>query len=294
MLYPNTLEEIRNNINPGVEYEIALFYCLLLNANEKSLVRNAYKLRPDADKIDSIIARTNTKSILKAIDDKNLIFTDCSFETQNDEVGPADIVITAVGFCTEEKIGISVKYANTCTLNVTGMRFITAQQKNVLKTQLAAYTIKYVEEMSSTYGAVENWFRKRKPSSTTDEYIDLIRNAVIDNWSHISDKEELLRNLYHADSPIEYWVYEYTNTSFKLNTHPVKINSSLAQQIKVAKYQTSFIAFYLNGQRIGHMQVKFNNGFVEKCKKAKPDLVVEGIPMAYGKPFSSWNFSVEG
>ena len=41
------------------------------------------------------------------------------------------------------------------------------------------------------------------------------------------------------------------------------------------------------------MQVKFNNGFVEKCKKQTPDFICEGVEMAYGQPFSSWNFSVE-
>ena len=41
------------------------------------------------------------------------------------------------------------------------------------------------------------------------------------------------------------------------------------------------------------MQVKFNNGFIEKCKKKTPDIVCEGLKMAYGQPFSSWNFSVE-
>jgi len=41
------------------------------------------------------------------------------------------------------------------------------------------------------------------------------------------------------------------------------------------------------------MQVKFNNGFIEKCKKKTPDIVYEGVKMAYGQPFSSWNFSVE-
>lgn len=34
MLYENTLYEISNNVNTGVEYEIALFFMLLENKKE--------------------------------------------------------------------------------------------------------------------------------------------------------------------------------------------------------------------------------------------------------------------
>jgi len=44
---------------------------------------------------------------------------------------------------------------------------------------------------------------------------------------------------------------------------------------------------------VGHMQVKFNNGIVEKCKKKNADIECEEIKLSFGKPFSSWNFSVE-
>lgn len=294
MLYSNTLYEIRHNINTGVEYEIALFYKLLLSDNEKQLVKEAFLTRTDCAKIQSIINRTDLGTIKSTLQSRNLSYYDCSFETQNDEVGPADIVLLVKDTMgNKSKIGLSVKYANTCTLNVTGMRFITEQQKKELKIRLAEFTRAYVQEMTDKYGNVHNWFRMRKPSVTTDKYIDLIREAVIDNWPHILDKEELLRNLYHADSPIEYWVYEYTNSSMKLNSHPIKINPERAQQVTVEKYQTSYVAFYLDGKRIGHMQVKFNNGFVEKCKKTTADIIVEGVRMSYGQPFSSWNFSVE-
>ena len=42
MLYPTTLFEIENNINTGVEYEIALFY-QLVPSNEKPLIMDAVK-----------------------------------------------------------------------------------------------------------------------------------------------------------------------------------------------------------------------------------------------------------
>lgn len=291
MLHSNTIQEIKNNVNTGIEYEIALFYALSNDADEKHTITTALSERSDVAKINRIISQTNIQPIIQELNCQGLTYTDCSFETQNDDVGPADIVLY---LSNGKKLGISVKYANTCNLNVTGMKFITLSQKAELQKKLVKYTDMYVKEMKQLYGDANNWFRKRKPSVTTDAFIDLIRDAVIANWDNISDKTKLLQNLYHADSPINYWVVEYnTNGAIKLNTNPIKISPKQATNVKIKKYQTSFIAFYLNGVRIGHMQVKFNNGFVERCKKSVPDISVDGIEMTYGKPFSSWNFSIE-
>ncbi len=293
MLYNYTLDEIRGNINTGVEYEIALFYVLLKNnPSEQTKVMDALNSRYDASKIKSIISQTDTIAIEQALEKRGFTLEDVSFETQNDEVGPADIVMFVSNGETVSKIGLSVKYANTCTLNVTGRNFITDIQIAQLKKQLPAYTQKYIQEMSQKYGDVGNWFRMRKPSETTDAFIDLIRDAVIANWGNVRNKTSLLSALFHADSPIEFWVVTYGNSGFSLKTKPQTIDMSRANDVTIGKYQTSYVAFYLDGTMVGHMQVKFNNGFIEKCKK-NPDVVCQGIEMAYGQPFSSWNFSVE-
>lgn len=293
MLYRTTLNEISSNINTGVEYEIALFYQLLAET-EKSRVLAAIDKRRDKDKILDIIDKTTIKPIVDALTSRGLRLNDVSFETQNDDIGPSDIVMyVADKRGNESMIGISVKYSNTCTLNVTGRRFITDEQITALRHQLPLYTERYIKEMTSTYGNVDNWFRKRKPSVTTDAYIDLIRDEVISNWPHVENKEVLLSALFHCDSPIEFWVVTYSNRGYDLKTQPQTIEMSRARDIVVDKYQTSFVAFYLDQKMVGHMQVKFNNGFIEKCKKVVPDIVCEGVKMSYGKPFSSWNFSVE-
>lgn len=295
MLYPSTLSEVSNNINTGVEYEIALFYKLLKNkSSEQSQVMSALNSRFDATKVKKIISQTDTSAIENALKQKGYSMTDVTFETQNDEVGPADIVMLvrdSKGLT--KKIGLSVKYANTCTLNVTGRNFITDAQIASLRRKLPEYTNKYIQEMTRDYGNVTNWFRKRKPSTTTDAYIDLIRDAVIDNWKNVRNKTTLLSALFHSDSPIEFWVVTYGNNGYSLKTKPQTIDMSRANDVTVGKYQASYVAFYLDGTMVGHMQVKFNNGFVEKCKKINPDVVWQGVEMAFGQPFSSWNFSVE-
>lgn len=294
MLYSSTLSEISNNINTGVEYEIALFYKLLRgNSSERTKVMAALDSRSDASKVKSIISQTDTTSIEDALKSRGLTLDDVTFETQNDEVGPADIVMIVSNGKSKTKIGLSVKYANTCTLNVTGRNFITDSQISQLKSQLPVYTQKYIQEMVQKYGDVGNWFRKRKPSETTDAYIDLIRDAVIANWKNVKNKTTLLSALFHGDSPIEFWVVTYGNNGFALKTKPQTIDMSRANDVTVDKYQTSYVAFYLDGTMVGHMQVKFNNGFIEKCKKTTPDVTYQGVRMAYGQPFSSWNFSVE-
>lgn len=292
MLYPNTLYEISTNINTGVEYEIALFYQLVCSDEQRQIL-TAINKRADKNKVLSIIRQTDIKPIITALQKRGLQLSDATFETQNDEVGPSDVVMVVSDGKTKTQIGISVKYANACTLNVTGRRFITDNQIAELKKQLPIYTAKYIEEMTSAYGSVGNWFRARKPSITTDAFIDLIRDAVIKNWSNVQDKPTLLSAMFHSDSPIEFWVVTYTNKGYTLSTEPQTIEISRADDVTVEKHQTSYVAFYLDGKSVGKMQVKFNNGFIEKCKKNTPDVICEGVEMAYGQPFSSWNFSVE-
>ncbi|MBQ6378816.1 MAG: hypothetical protein IJJ56_08490 [Prevotella sp.] len=295
MLYTTTLNEIETNINTGVEYEIALFAKLIeKNSTDYSKVMNSIRKRHDSSKVLQIMKMTNIQAILNELAKKNLNLKDVTFETQNDEVGPADIVMVVEDSnSNESKIGLSVKYANTCTLNVTGKNFITDSQIANLRSQLHSYSQEYIQEMTDKYDGVENWFRKRRPSKTTDAYIDLIRDAVIENWPYVKNKEKLLSLLFHSDSPIPFWVVTYKKNGYELKTVPQTVDVSRAKDVTVGKYQTSYVAFYLDNRKVGHMQVKFNNGFVEKCKKKNPDITCEGVKMSYGQPFSSWNFSVE-
>lgn len=295
MFYKNTLDEIKENVNTGVEYEIALFYALLSeNSKEKNSVLKAIRSRKDKNKIMDIIEFTSISPILKELKKRKLLLEDVSFETQNDNVGPSDIVMYLKNDKGEQvNIGISVKYSNTCTLNVTGKNFITEKQIEKLQDELPSYTKLYIKEMAKLYGDVENWFRMRKPSKVTDKYIDLIRDEVIKNWPKVTKKTTLLKALFHKDSPIEFWVVTYKKNGFTLKTKPQTIKMNRAKDIEVRKYQTSYVGFYLDGKMVGHMQVKFNNGFLERCKKSTPDIVYQGVEMSFGHPFSSWNFCTE-
>ena len=301
MLHNNTISEIKTSTNPGVEYEIALFYKLLpAGSGEAAQVMSAIKSRVDCQKIVGIIGLTDESIILREVQKLGVALVDVSFETQNDDVGPADIVLYVEdGAGKPKRIGLSVKFANTCTLNVTGRKFITDLQIARIKNRyISHYVPKYKADMAARFGNASNWHRKT--STVTDEVIDEIRDAVIENWKNVPDKVALLSNLFHADSPIEFWVVSYRNTGYSLRTVPQTVDMKRAQDVEVRKYQTSYVAFYLDNVRVAHMQVKFNNGFIESNfnhkglrKRKAPDFIVDGLEFIYGQPFGSWNFSVE-
>ncbi len=301
MLYNYTLQEIESNTNTGIEYEIALFHQLLyINPSEQTAVMSAINKRQDSQRIKNIISFTNTNKITAELSRMGCRYIDVSFETQNDEVGPSDIVLYIENQQGDKyPIGLSVKYDNTCTLNVTGRKFITNTQiVNLKQRYKAIYVSEFIQEMADRFGNAYNWHRK--PSTTTDKFIDEIRDAVISNWPNVANKTELLKNCFHDDSPIAFWVVTYTKNNYNLKTTPSTIDMSRANDVSVKKYLTSYVAFYLENMMIGRMQVKFNNGFIEynfnhkgERKKKTPDLTIDGIEFVYGKPFSSWNFSVE-
>lgn len=306
LLFPNFLmmklslnlsdveQDIRKNVNPGIEYELALFYKIKAHlGKDDSRILTLLRSRSDFGRIERIIGYTDISLILDNLRSKKLSMLDCTLETQNDEVGPADIVLVVQDADRNESyIGISVKYNNTCTLNVTGRRFITNAQIAVLQNKLETMTPEYISEMNGKYGSIENWFRKRKPSKVTDNFIDSVRDAVISNWENVEDKEILFGDLFQASAPIPFWVYEYRTRQVRLIIDPFFVTSSDIPNIVPKKYQTSYVGFYLNDILIAKMQVKFNNGFIERCKKKVPDLKEQGVRVSYGQPFSSWNFSV--
>jgi hypothetical protein len=206
MITTKILTEIETNINTGIEYEIALFRCLLKSSDEICQVDAAIKKRHDARKIETIINRTSISQIMGALASRSLTMIDVSFETQNDEVGPSDVVMVVDSSSGKrEKIGLSIKYSNTCTLNATGRKFLTEFQIRDLQKQLPKYIDDYISEMTELYGSVNNWFRRRKFSVITDRYIDLIRDEVIQNWPRKSedDRISILREAYQETSPID-------------------------------------------------------------------------------------------
>lgn len=300
MLHETTLHEISTNTNPGVEYEIALFYKLLpTGSDEANQVMAAIRSRNDYNKVIDIINTTSELIILGELQTRNLRLVDVSFETQNDNIGPSDLVMDVLDNNGNAiKLGLSVKFKNNNTLNPTARKFITDNQIMGLQQKYDnVYIPRFLEEMKEKYGHVNNW--KRKRADTVDEFYDLVRDAVIANWPNVQNKVSLLSEMFHSDSPIPFWVVNYTRRGYSVETEPETVDESRVEEIEVEKYRDAFVAFKLDGRIIGKVQVKCNNGFIEdqfnhagKAKKNNPDFTIDGQPKIKGKPFGSWDFTL--
>lgn len=326
MLHENTLNEIRESHLNCVEYEIGMFLCLLTKENERNTVIEAISTRDDYNKIIEIANNANKESIMNILSYAGMSFDDVSFESQNDNVGPADIVIYATNRHHEKKkIGVSIKYNNDVICNYTGKDILTDDQITCLKRRLPEFANKYLEEMISKYRTFDEWYRvrfespQRITSLVTNEYIDLVRDAVIERWNTMTqeDKDAFLYKVYRTDSPLDYWIYSFQKRGkFILCTNPPYIRRSAYSKVTIGKIACQYLGFYLDGQLLGKTQVKFNNGILERytskqyedALKANDNqlanailskyieqgkgMIVEGIPLKFGTPFNSWNFEI--
>ena len=326
MLHPDTLNEIRESHLKCVEYEIGLFLCLLTNPDEIEAVINAASTREDYKKILGIANNANKEAILNILSYAGMSLLDVSFESQNDEVGPADVVVYASNRHGEnKKIGLSVKYDNDVICNYTGRDILTEEQISNLQEQLPAFADRYLNEMTERFGSFEEWYRirfetnQKIASDVTNEYIDLVRDAVVDRWAIMSqeEKDEFLYKVYRTDSPLDYWIYSFQKKGkFILCTNPPYIRRSAYPRVTIEKIARQYLGFFLDGQLLGKTQVKFNNGIFERYT-SKPykdaieagnnelansifaryaaqgkGIMVEGKPLKYGVPFTSWNFEI--
>lgn len=326
MLHENTLNEIRTSNLPCVEYEIGMFLCLLINQDEIDAVKDAASTRPDYEKIMGIASETNKEAILNILKYAGMTFDDVSFESQNDVVGPADIVIYATNRHREQKkIGVSIKYDNDCICNYTGRDILTDDQITELKGLIPVYADRYLREMVDRFGSFRQWYHirfytnQRVSSTITSEYIDLVRDAVVDRWASMNNEEKdcFLYKVYRTDSPLDYWIYSFQKRGkFILCTNPPYIRRSAYARVTVDKIARQYLGFYLDNQLLGKTQIKFNNGILERYSTKRLNeayerndqitisailsrfveggqgVVVEGIPLKYGVPFTSWNYEI--
>jgi hypothetical protein len=286
------IDYLRRNINTGIEFEYALFYLLNSEKDKKYFLSEIVEFHDCAQRIKHIINGTDISNLISKLSSQSWTNYIIKLGTQVDDIGPADLILENES---NDQLGLSVKYENNCTLNVSGKYFLTSESIDQLKSELYDACESYISQMSFDFGEVQNWFRQRKTSIVTDVYIDKIRDRIIDDWNskHEVDKRNLLTKLIHADSPINFWVVKFIKNkngySIDLNTTPVKILDP--RTLVLTKESTSYIGFKCQNELLAKMQVKFNNGIIEKAKGNKIDFNVEGVLMKVGDPFGSWNFS---
>lgn len=297
-LTQNEVIKLRQNTNTGIEYEYALFYALLNLDDQEFFYDNIINYHAHKQRIDDIIKRTNIDIISDNLKNYGYEIFGYKLATQDDSVGPADILLQCKSDKQTITIGISVKYNNTCTCNCSYHHFISIQDKQRFQDKLKEYVQRHITIMQTNYGNAHVWFRNRKycDSTMSNQFIDLIRDKVISTWATKSkeDKMQVLSTTLQMISPILYWVYTYKENSEELDTSPFHIKEDEIDKVVVSKNAGQFVRFSLNDKVFAQMQIKFNNGILERYKgiRNQPDIICDGIPMKFGDAFGSWNFSL--
>jgi hypothetical protein len=283
--------EWSNNNNVGVEYEFALYYLLLYKEFQDTFNKLTISNHIKKDKILQIIENQRDNVYQQIANDIYSSYKYVYLATQDDTVGPSDIVLYENDDGTGNILGLSVKYNNSCNVNMSSQYFLTENDKEYLKNIQKEYTNRHIEYQLNNRGNVTNWFRVRKYSTTpySTGIIDAIRECVIIRWKYgYIDKQNVIDKLYQTDSPINYEVWKFTKKKLKVLEKPNIAVS--ACDIDIGKYKGSYVGFYNNGDLICKMQVKFNNGILERATPDTKDVIcIDDIYMKMGDAFGSWN-----
>lgn len=280
---------LANNNNIAVEYEFATLYILLdpkyRDIFDKLTISNHTK----RDKIYQIIEAQKANIYQQISKPEYSMYKYVYFATQDDTVGPSDIVLYENEDKTGKVLGISVKYNNNCNVNMSSSYFMTANAKNELKCFQKEQTYKHIDYLIHTNGHANNWFRKRKSTPHSVTCIDIIRNRIIYNWNNqYINKQIVIDKLYQTNSPIDYEVWKFTKKKLKVIEKPI-FNYNI-NEIYIGKYKRSYIGLYINDNLICKIQVKFNNGILEHAEpNNKNAICINGIYMKMGDAFGSWN-----
>ena len=283
--------EWSNNNNVGVEYEFALYYLLLDKEFQDTFNKLTILNHIKKDKILQIIENQRDNVYQQIANDIYSSYKYVYLATQDDTVGPSDIVLYENDDRTGNVLGLSVKYNNSCNMNISSQYFLRYIDKSELKQYQKEQTNKHIQYQIETRGHATNWFRQRKYSTTSysNACIDAIRDRVIYNWYNGDiNKQIIIDKLYQTDSPINYEVWKFTKKKLKVLEKPNIAVS--ACDIEVDKYKGSYVGFYNNGNLICKMQVKFNNGILERATPDTKDVIyIDDIYMKMGDAFGSWN-----
>jgi hypothetical protein len=286
---PKTIQSILNNVNTGFEYELAVFYHFLNPLQKTFFSENVLSQHQLGHRVGNIINNLDSTSLR----DLQVGLTDVLLTTQDDTYKPSDIVL----IYPNRRAGLSVKYNNSCNVNISGGYFLPPSIRMELSNLQRSLAKDYIDEMTSNYGQLENWFRKRKRSEVVNYFIDTLRDSVINHWSILTPQEqrEVIQMLFQLNSVIPYGIMKIGSP--KKGQYPIDIQWNTPTEpslidIRLEKYETSYIKFTLKGEQLGLLQVKFNNGFFEKAKGQTYDYLFNTTRIKIGSPFSSWNFTI--
>ena len=292
----NDFDTLKLNRNTGIEYEFGVGMALMIKSQYDDFLKYIVQDHPKKNKVIEVynITKNILSKELKYLGEKNNRYISFA-PTQNDSLGPSDILV-----CNNKEIlfGISIKFANSNNWNPSAKNFLDSDIIKKLKLiYVKDYLPKYKNDMKSRFGECKlirgsrnTWSRKR--SSVTDDFIDLIRDEFITSWENkdLSERKLILNKGFHVNSPLKYYVIEIGSKDWKLSD-PKPISE--IQDIYLEKYKTSYVAFKVGNKILVKLQIKFNNGFIEKTESSQNNkFKIDDIYFKNGDPFGSWNFNI--
>lgn len=290
-------EDLLTNQNTGIEYEFGVACALMDEIQHDDFLASIVEPHIDKDTILNVC--NSTKEYLQPLLDKHACNDDYYISlasTQDDSLGASDVLV-----CCENKIlfGVSVKFANKNNWNPSARNFIKSNAIDELKEKYQTiYKSQYIADMKEKFGECKiiqgtknTW--SRKTSSITESFIDLIRDEVIKEWNVKTEqeKEVIMGKGFQIFSPIKYYTIVIKNDlSCEINEPEIVFS---VDKVNIEKHKTSFIAFKVNNKIVVKLQVKFNNGFIEKAKKStSKTFQIDEVFFKNGDPFGSWNFNI--
>ena len=288
----------KTNENPGRDYELALGLALAhyygLSSDRLYALAAAHrKFAPIKALADKLSAHIRTLDLLPDGATPVAILD----TTQDDSVGPADLILRYRIEDCERDLGLSIKCQTDVSFNPTGRLFLTNEAISELEHELRTATVPaYKREMTQCFGRRitgkgrhDNWYRKR--ATVTTEFIHSIGKRVAHRWnSEMSNAEKLAlaNRLSHSKSPIPYLVLRISMLPAIVKV----VESDEARRLLMdatnvtldARKGTQIVYFFHSDSTrpIARMQVKFNDGILR----------FRGGREIVGDPFSSWNFEL--
>ena len=282
-------ELIQNN-NTGIEYEYAICYLLQDDDTKRYFLEKVINNHPKREIILDLINNINISELIDLFNHNQIAISSAIPFTQDDDIGPSDIIILGNN---GEILGLSIKYENNCSLNFSSKLFFNEETLHDINERKDIACDNYINEMRELYGNSDIWFRQRKRSIVVDNFIDEIRGRVIFIWENLNGdrKSEILQKLVHGNSPIQFWIVKVRkNLNIDVEIYPVQEWDPT--YVNFRKHKSSNIRLFIYDAPIGDIQVKFNNGIIERGTATNHDYLIDDIYMKNGQPLSSWNFSL--
>lgn len=296
------------NRNTGIEYELAAGLALIrglsIQGPKARALAGQIPAFEKAERVAEVAARLEEAELASVLQSRLHLqsVSDLDLISQDDST-PGDLLLFTPDRYPHE-VSVSVKYGTGVSRNPTGRLFVSAAFIEEKERELGEAAVPaFIAEMTGAYGPAPNWFRKRKTSETAARFVESIAGEVCGEWSGLQPfwRRYIMRSClqYESAKPYVTLLIRRGGAQFDLPDHSRSERSLMdVDHLEIVPSPTSrhdVIFVHRRHGPAGKMQIKFNNGFLERARKGRHGGEIDlghAILARPGKPFSSWNFEL--